>query len=248
MRWIHKISNWFVGIGILVYLVFALSFTESRMDGQKVSGISVEIKNLDEVDFVGREEVIQTLKDYRVRITNEPIDSINKAYVKERVMDIPQVRNVEVFFTPDGLFHIKIWQRIPVMRVITDKLSYYLDREGEILPVSSRFSARVPVFTGNIEMNKINEGLFELASYLNSDPFWDAQIDQVQVWSLRNIELVPRIGDHKIFIGDSEGLEWKFRKLRALYETALPVVGWNCYESIDLRFGDQVVCKRKSEL
>lgn len=248
MRWIHKISNWLVGIGILVYLVFALSFTESKMDGQKVSGISVEIKNLDVVDFVGKEEVIQTLKDYRVRITNEPIDSINKAYVKERVMDIPQVRNAEVFFTPDGLFHIKIWQRIPVMRVITDKLSYYLDREGEIMPVSSRFSARVPVFTGNINMSMINEGLFELASYLNSDPFWDAQIDQIQVWSLRNIELVPRIGDHKIFIGNSEDLEWKFRKLRALYETALPVVGWNCYESIDLRFGDQVVCKRKSEL
>ncbi|MCK5820940.1 MAG: hypothetical protein KAH17_03595 [Bacteroidales bacterium] len=248
MRWIRKISNWLVGLGILLYLVFALSFTESKMDGHIVSGISVEIKNMDVVDFVGEEEVIQTLKDYRIRITNEPIDSINKAYVKERVIDIPQVRNAEVFFTPDGLFHIKVWQRIPAMRIISNALSFYVDQEGEVLPMSSRFSARVPVFTGNINIRMIHEGLFELASYLNSNPFWSAQVEQVQVWDARNIELVPRMGSHKIFIGGTENLEWKFRKLRAIYETALPVVGWNCYESIDLRYSDQVVCKRKSEL
>jgi len=248
MKWIRKISNWLIGIGILVYLGFALSFTESMMDEQKVLGISVEIKDLDVVDFVGEDEVIQTLKDYRVRISNEPIDSINKAYVKERVIDIPQVRNAEVFFTPDGLFHIKIWQRIPVMRVVKSNMSYYVDEEGGILPISARYSARVPVFTGNIEMGMIQEGLFELASFLNADPFWNAQIDQIQVWSSRNIELVPRIGEHRIFLGQLEDLEWKFRKLKALYEKAMPVVGWNCYESIDLRFGDQVVCKRKNEL
>jgi len=248
MKWIRKIANYLVGLGILLYLIFALSFTESKMDGQQVSGISVNIKNLDLVDFIGKEEIIQTLKDYSIRISNEPIDSINKAYVKERVMDIPQVRNAEVFFTPDGLLHIKIWQRIPVMRVITDKLSYYIDQEGEVLPVSSRFSARVPVFTGNIDVTMIRGGLFELASFLNSNPFWDAQIEQVQVWSSRNIELVPRMGNHKIFLGEPKELAWKFKKLKALYETALPVVGWNCYESIDLRYSDQVVCKRKIEL
>ena len=62
----------------------------------------------------------------------------------------------------------------------------------------------------------------------------------------KNIELVPRLGDHRIFIGNAENLPWKFEKLRALYEKALPLVGWDVYESIDLRFGDQVVCKKKS--
>ena len=63
MKWILKISSWLVGIGILAYLVLALSFTESKMDGQQVLGISVEVKNLDQVRFIGEEEVIQTLKD-----------------------------------------------------------------------------------------------------------------------------------------------------------------------------------------
>lgn len=248
MNWISKIIGLLVGAGILVYLIVALSFTGSKMDGQNVDRISVEIKNLEQVSFIGEEEVIQKLKNYRVRITNEPIDSINKAYVKELVLDIPQVRNADVFFTPDGVFHIKIWQRIPVMRVVANRLSYYVDEEGDIMPLSTKFSLRVPVFTGAINSDMIKNGLYELATFLNADPFWDAQIDQIHVKDSRNIELVPRIGEHRIFLGNTEELEWKFIKLRTFYEKALPVVGWNVYESIDLRFGDQVVCKRKKKL
>ncbi len=248
MHWIKKISSVVVGAGILVYLVVALGFTESKMDGQIVTGISVEVKNLNVVNFIGREEVILKLKNYHVKISNEPIDSINKAYVKELVLDIPQVRDAEVFFTPDGKFHIKIWQRIPVMRVLTDQLSYYVDEEGEVLPISSKFTSRVPVFTGKISVEMIHQGLFELAIYLKSSQLWAAQIGQVQVRSIDSIELVPTMGKHRIFIGQAENLDWKFRKLEALYKKALPAMGWDCYESIDLRFGDQVVCKRKKEL
>lgn len=248
MTWIRKIAGLIVGAGILTYLVIALSFTENKMDSQSVERIAVEIHNLDEARFIGQEEVIQKLKNYRVRITNEPIDSINKAYVKELVIDIPHVRNAEVFYTPDGVFHIKIWQRIPVMRVVTNRVSYYVDEEGEILPLSPNFTLRVPVFTGAIDSEMIKNGLFELALFLNNNPFWNAQIDQVHVINANNIELVPRIGDHRIFLGNSEELEWKFTKLRTLYEKALPVVGWSAYESIDLRFGDQVVCKRIKEI
>lgn len=248
MTWISKIAGLLVGAGIFVYLVVALSFTESKIDGQIVKRVSVEISNLDKADFIGQEEVIQKLKNYRVKITNEPIDSINKSYVKELVLDIPHVRNAEIFSTPDGVFHIKIWQRIPVMRIVTNRLSYYVDEDCKILPLSPKFSLRVPIFTGAIDREMINNGLFELASFLNSDPFWNAQIAQVHVMNARNIELVPRVGDHRIFLGDSEGIEWKFTKLRAFYDKALPVVGWSAYESIDLRFGDQVVCKRRKEI
>lgn len=235
-----------VGLGILAYLILALSFTESKMNGQRVLGIAIDVRDLDVVRFVTEEDVLENLVKHRVSITNEPIDSINKAYVKELVIDMPQVRSSEVYFTPDGQFHIKIWQRIPVMRVLTDRYSYYVDQDGASMPVSSNFTSTVPVFTGNISPDILAAGLFELATFLKQDEFWAAQIDQIQVWDSNNIELVPRIGDHRIFIGSVENLPWKFEKLRALYEKALPLVGWDLYESIDLRYGDQVVCKKKS--
>ena len=247
MKWIAKIANWIIGAAIVLYLFVALVFTREQLDDQRVAGITVEIRNRDKVDFLDKEQVIQSLKDRHIRITNEPIDSINKAYVKEVVLDIPHVSEGEVFFTPDGLFHIKLKQRVPIMRVISGSMNYYVDDGGEVFPVSTRFTAKVPVFTGSVSIDMIKDDILELAKFLNKNKFWGAMIDQVQVWDKDNIELVAKVGGHRIFLGNIDQMEWKFEKLKTVYEKAFPVVGWDNYESIDLRFNNQVVCKRKNE-
>ncbi|MCD6346580.1 MAG: hypothetical protein J7L96_04080 [Bacteroidales bacterium] len=245
MKWFRKILSIIAWIGILAYLVFALGLTNSQMKGQKVASISVEVKNLDEVQFVSQKDVIQVLKNFHVKITGEPIDSINKSYIKELVDDIPEVNTSEVFFTPDGILHIKLLQRIPIVRVLASNGSYYLDEENQVMGFSSTYTPHVPVITGKTEIDYIQSSLFDLVEFINNDPFWNAQIEQIQVWSDNEIELVPKLGEQRIFMGSASDYEWKFVKLKALYEKGLPSVGWDIYESIDLRYGDQVVCKKK---
>ncbi len=230
-----------------MYLVMSLSFTEGQMDGQRVVGISVDIRDRDKVDFIDDEQVIDRLKNHHLSITGEPIDSINKALIKEVVLDLPHVSDGEVYFTPDGQFHIMLMQRIPVMRVISGNMNYYVDQYGEVFPTSPRFSSKVPVFTGSVDLQASTQDLLRLAIFLNENEFWGAMVEQVQVWSPMNIELIPKVGNHRILLGDTEELEWKFEKLKNVYEQAFPVVGWDNYESVDLRFSNQVVCKRKKQ-
>ncbi|MBT3243564.1 MAG: hypothetical protein HN352_10455 [Bacteroidetes bacterium] len=237
-----------VWAGILVYMAFALGFTSSRMNGQKVVRIAVDITNLDEVQFIGEKEVIQVLKNNYVRITNEPIDSINKAHVKELVDDIAEVKNTQVFFTPDGIFHIKVEQRVPILRVLTGNGTYYLDEENQVLGLVAGHTPRVPVITGVTNVDFVSEKLADLAGFIHTDPFWNAQIEQIQVWSESEIELVPKLGEHRIMMGPSIDFRWKLEKLKALYEKGLPNVGWDIYESIDLRYQNQIVCKKKPGL
>ena len=77
------------------------------------------------------------------------------------------------------------------------------------------------------------------------DDFWRAQITQVYVRDTLNVELVPRVGSQIIALGDLSGYEYKLMKLRSLYASRLPGEGLNRYDRIDLRYGRQVVCKRK---
>ena len=58
------------------------------------------------------------------------------------------------------------------------------------------------------------------------------------------VELVPRSGRHTILFGRIEQVERKFDKLLRFYRNGLQNIGWDAYRTIDIRYKDQVVCKK----
>ena len=70
--------------------------------------------------------------------------------MEERLLKNQMIQRAEVYITVDGILGAKIKQRTPIARVI-DKLDYYLDTEGEKMPLSSVYTARVPIITGAVE-------------------------------------------------------------------------------------------------
>ena len=97
----------------------------------------------------------------------------------------------------------------------------------------------------NVSGNTFYGELYRFLSAVYEDDFWRAQIAQVYVRDTLNVELVPRVGSQIISLGDLSGYEYKLMKLRSLYASRLPGEGLNSYDRIDLRYGRQVVCKRK---
>jgi cell division protein FtsQ len=87
--------------------------------------------------------------------------------------------------------------------------------------------------------------VYQFVKYINDDSFWSAQIDQIFVDSRDEIDLIPRVGNHKVHLGTFENFKGKLRNLEAFYNQVLPEVGWNKYSLIDLEYKDQVVCKRR---
>jgi len=85
-------------------------------------------------------------------------------------------------------------------------------------------------------------GLYCLAKYIDSNEFWKAQIQQITVGA--DIELIPSIGKHKIIFGDTQDIDKKFKKLYIFYTRGLSKVGWNTYSEINLKFENNVVCKK----
>jgi cell division protein FtsQ len=60
----------------------------------------------------------------------------------------------------------------------------------------------------------------------------------------QELELIPRVGNHRVLLGDTIDLQDKFRRLMIFYKEGLSKTGWNNYSVINLKFRNQVVCTK----
>ncbi len=243
---LNKILNILSWILVLAYLGVSLAFTESRLGERTIKSLRIVVADSLQVRFIDAVDVIDQLRRANHRITGIRADSLNRESIRKTVMAMHEIKNAQVFDTPDGVLHIQIWQREPVMRIIGQKTSFYLDADGGKLNLSEKYSARVIMVTGTDDVEFSRQQLFGLAAEIRSQPALGALIMQIHVHDDQNIELVPRIGDFRIFMGDASDAGWKLTKLMAFYEEGLPKVGWDQYESIDLRYSNQIVAKKKN--
>jgi cell division protein FtsQ len=134
---------------------------------------------------------------------------------------------------------------------------FYIDKNGLKIPTSENFTARVLVanglipenFSGNVDTIKTRLGkeLFQTALFIKNDTLWNDQIEQIYVTEAGIMELVPRVGNHRIILGNADSLEVKFRNLLAFYKKAIPQVGWDTYKSINIQYFNQVVCEKNEK-
>ena len=82
----------------------------------------------------------------------------------------------------------------------------------------------------------------ELLHFLNTDPFWKAQIAQLHADRYGEISLLTVLGDQRIEFGLAEDYQAKFKKLRIFYEKVLSQ-DWGRYKKISIKFQDQIVCE-----
>jgi len=121
------------------------------------------------------------------------------------------------------------------------------------LPLSDKFSARLPVFTGfpsdNIVLSAADSSLLNevkiISLAIQKDSFRMAMIDQVDITPQRNFEMIPKIGNQLIVFGDATAVEDKFNKLELFYKEVMVKTGWNKYSVINVQYKNQVVAKRK---
>lgn len=101
------------------------------------------------------------------------------------------------------------------------------------------------------KLEKSYEDLMKLLTFVEiveKDPFWRSEVVQIVARSTPGgaleIDLVPRSGRHTIRFGRLEQPERKLDKLMRFYRGGLSRTGWDEYRTIDIRYKDQVVCRK----
>ena len=248
-------------------LPIILGFAGAEQNNASCTGISVNIDNADENFFVDETDIKEIIYSKGDSLVDSPVSQINYNNLEELILKNPSIKDVQVYATVEGEVKADIIQRKPVVRIYnTAGESFYIDEEGSVMPLSSKFTSRVLVANGNIResfggltlfnVHKVEtdnslaaktmiDDIFEVVRFINNDEFLKAQIQQIFINEKNDIELVPMVGDHKIILGDKKDLDTKFRKLLLLYQKGLSKTGWNQYSIINLKFKNQVICTKK---
>jgi cell division protein FtsQ len=252
------------GIGIVTLwvmmlggIIVSLSFVNKEEEKIRCKKIKVSITPKDELLFIDREAVLKTIHPMgnEKQIEGKKITELNTPLIEHKLNRNDFIKRAQVFTDMNGELQVKVEQRRPILRIIkTDGSTFYIDEEGRKMPVSLVFTAHVPVASGNIfEEYKardtmhtfVGTELHKIATYVDKDAFWKAQIEQIFVTAESEFLLIPKIGDHTIAFGTSENIEEKFEKLMVFYREGLSRVGWDKYSTINLKYRNQVVCTRK---
>ena len=177
-------------------------------------------------------------------IMDKSILAVNKDSLERVLVKNPMIKSAQVYYSLDGYIHVNIQQREPILRVLTGE-GYYVDRDGRVMPLSSKFTSRVVVATGDINKKFACEKLGPFAMKLKNEPFWDAYIEQLVVRSNEDVVMIPKVGDFRIVLGKVDDCEARLEKLMSFLKDGITKKGWNRYKEINLKFDNQVVCVRK---
>lgn len=226
------------------YAFFANAKSSESVDRKVCSKMNVSITDYAQKKLISNQEIAQLLKIVDLNPIGKSMKNIRTKTIEDAIEKHPMVRHAECYKTPNNEVEIIIEQRNPVLRVIGAE-NYYVDDLRKTMPVSLNFAAYVPVVTGRVTKKVACGPLFDFSQYISQDPFWNNQIEQININDKMQVELVPRVGDHIIILGTFDRYKQKLEKLRKLYMYGLNETGWNAYSTIDLQYKDQIVCTRK---
>jgi len=229
---------------LLVVLGFA------RKDLRQVESLQVQIEKYKGNSFVTKADVIYLARGEE-NVLSLPVSKWDMSEMERRIETNPFIKDAQVFRDVKGHVLVQVTQRKPIARWYNrGGQDRYIDEEGNLLPTTGKYTARVPVveiqgldWEENLSETPYGRSLFEMLSFIESEKFWRAQIAHIIVRNDGQIEMTPQLSRQKIYFGMPGDFQEKFRKLMLFYKKILPVKGWNKYTTVNLKYKDQIICE-----
>ncbi len=237
-----KFFNW-TNIRLLLMIavvILLFSFTSYKNSIRKIKRT--------EVVFIGENALFlkpETVNKLLIE-KNQDLKTLNKVDLdlKKLEMAISKqelIQKADVFVSVDGVLKAVVKQKTPVGRVFDAAGSFYVDYEGNKMPLSDNFTARVPIVSGEITVVK-KEKLSEVLRMINEDEFLKKNIIGIQVLPNGSLVMVNRNYEFKFDFGRTINIDKKFRNYKAFFQKAVLDSSLNTYKRINLKFIKQVVC------
>lgn len=247
MNW-KKIGILTADIILGVYLVLAIT-AFNRLDDQVAVCREVKINITDGAGngFLNVNEAKIQLQHAKIYPLGDRMSDVCTRKIEETLLKSPLVEHVECYKTQSGRVFINLTQRIAVMRIMANNgESYYIDNFGAIIP-SKNNTTDLVVATGYIKRKYAQTVLKQFGLLLLDDPFWHSQIEQINVLHDGSVEMIPRVGDHIVYLGQPTHLQEKLNRLEKFYRYGLSKAGWNKYSYINIEFNNQIICKKRKD-
>ncbi|SFT67903.1 cell division protein FtsQ [Lishizhenia tianjinensis] len=258
-----RTTLWSIFAAAVLVLLVASQYSVSK---KKTSTPKMHIHEHPGMSFLTEEELLTQLKRAGLWNENTTVDSLKIKNIEAYIQKLNVVDSVNVYTNLGGNWEIDVQIRRPIVRVLPEGNSgFYIDDKGEAMQLSD-FPAHVLIATGLDELTMENasykrlinndslitisklDDLYRISKYVCNSTFFNALFTQLHYDNNKGFKLIPRVGNQEIVFGlaqSDEEVDKKFNKLKIFYDEIIPYEGWEKYESIDLRFEEQIVGKKK---
>lgn len=265
--------KWFkyIGFGLLIaafvaYLGWALKLSIQTYNGHVCKKTSIRWKHQEpERNLIEAEDIQQMLSHELSLSMGRKLKKIPIHRIEKKLETRSEIENAEVYTNQSGELILQITPSKVIATVFDARQQqFYLDAGGKVIVAGKNRSACVPTVSGAIyypfeqvqNVHKFAElhpsaqhkwfvHLHRLILHIAASEFWSKEIQQIQVVRNEDIRLFMRSHDCMVKLGTLDQFEYKLKKLQAFYKKGFAQVGWNKYETIDLQYSNQLVCKKK---
>jgi len=260
MRNIGKVFLWLMVTAAVGYAVYYLNDQHRQT---RCKGTDISVYSHDGVALTDSADIMRIVQSTVDSLSDKSLREIPLENIESRLRENPFIKNADAMITFGGYLKIRVKPYNPIVRILPEHHnSFFIDEKGILLPAGAGATAHVPPASGNIKIRvpdslihqnvqiktltgfPVLKEIFNLATQIRSNEFLDAQIDQIYVNPAGEYELIPKIGNHVILLGDLKNLNNKLLKLEAFYRQAMPATDWDKYKSINLKYRNQVVCSK----
>ena len=227
---------------LFVAIIFLYSYTEKRNLQRNI--VKAEVIFVGENQLFVEHKIVNKLlienRDNPKTISRDALD-LNK--IEKTINAHPMIEKSEVFVSVDGILKAVVKQKTPIARINSKRNSFYIDYEGNKMPLSSNHTARVLLVSGEIN-DKNKEDFANLFRIIYDDDFLKKNIIGIQIMPNSSVLLRNRNYNFKIDFGQLVHVEQKFNNYKAFFQKVVLDSAIAQYKKIDLRFEKQVVCTK----
>lgn len=257
-----KLWKHIIAVAVLAAVAIVLSALDLRSSRAHreltCSGVCVEFGD-GEKRFVTKDEVREFITAGYGNCSGKRIEEIDLERIEEILNGKGAILRSDAYTTDDGILHVMISERKPVVRLVSGKGSWYSDIDGYIFPLQKNHTSSVPVIDGEIPIDLPSDyrgmlstqagqdwlsGIIGLVDYLDRNRKWNAALAQIHVNANGHIIVVPRKGKEKFDIGRPEEYGRKFAKIEDYYRYIVPEKGSDAYSYVNVSFDGQIVCRK----
>jgi len=223
-------------------VVFLYSFSTYRNDSRKLAKSEVIFLEGDNL-FVKNEMVNKLLIENKTDVKTIAKVEVDLNKLEHSINKQEMIAKSEVFVSVDGVLKAVVKQKTPIARVMDDQESFYIDYEGNRMPLSDINSARVLLVSGGIN-SKNRKDLADVFRIIYDDDFLRKNIIGVQILPNESLIMKNRNFDYEIEFGKTIHVKKKFKNYKAFFQKAVLDSTLYKYKKINLMFTQQVVCTK----
>lgn len=236
--------------GLIRYLLGAAFVAGvAILTGAGISGYNRSVADMAchslEIDFKGgepflrAEDVLDLLeREYGVFV-GQRIQDISLSRVEALLNASGPVRKSEAWISGDGVLHVSLRQRDPVLRFSEGRDGFYIDTEGVVFPLQPSHQADVPVVSGPRPSGEDWPiKVVHTVRYLRER---GVNADSLHCNKGGELTLIGTGGEH-ILLGRPGRISEQYPLLQCYYERISPVR--EGYKSINLKYSNQIICRK----